>query len=170
MDKKVLLIVIIVVFVTILLIAGCTSEDQKTNKNEHDYEKILLSAPIFTNVSTTSYNDESLWAEYNVSTSLNTAFFTSGDTAEEILEWYNEKENIVNWTVNRSGIFSKAENPTVVSFGYLKLKSEDNLTGVYIFVKKIDETIDINDESLIGLAEGDWNLIYGCYPEPAGMG
>lgn len=163
--EKSIKIITIGFLVIILLISGCTSEEKKPNENKEDSEEIVLTSPMYTDIATTSYTNDSLWNAYNVSSNLKRAFYVSDSPIQDIVDWYSEANNVVDWTIKRTGIKADPDDLTII-FGYVQIQKnetvEDETIGAYIFAKKIVEEMMLEGESLIGIAEGTWDLIIGC--------
>jgi len=131
----------------LLLLSGCTTPDNSETLYVIQYpfsEKIAI-------------ENNTLLDDYNVSTNLDTSFFYSNSTIEDIVDYYLVAENIENWELNRSKIYAEPDPPIIISYGHVKLKSDS--TGAYIFVILNNNTIPIDADVIIGIASGNWNLV-----------
>lgn len=168
--KRKVLTIIISLLIAITLLYGCIEEKQpdKNNKeiedeNKEEVEKITIQ--IHQNFSKTSYQNESIWDEYNASSSLTREFYVTNTSIQEIVDWYTETGDIKDWAIKSNGIQADPEDFRII-FGYVKLQKNEEVKnqtiGVYILTKEITDDMNLEYDVLVGFAEGQWDLIDSC--------
>ena len=174
--RKLLTILIGILLITVSLISGCvtnekntnqnpnnntTNNDENDNKTTNQTEEKNTSVPVYTGSTNIALmSNASIWADMNVSTSLNKSTYVSNDSVEDIYNFYDGwiKTNTQGWVIKREGVFTDPETINITS-AYLKFQKNDE--GLFIFIIK-NESITSLDNSILGIIQGNWTLISLC--------
>ncbi len=153
MNKKILKGLTGFLILLILILSGCTSENT------------TVSYPLFPDVEQTSYKNETIWDIMNVSSNLNKTLYVTNSEISNIVSWYENKENIDEYEIldgGSSGIYLTNIDPNNVTYGYAKIHKENKTEGLFVFIIKALEEMQLEKEKLMGIAEGPWDLIKNC--------
>jgi len=159
MKKKIIQVVIVAIIALILLVAYLNIPDSNEITNN------TVSYPLFSDLEQTSYKNSTLWNIVNASLELNKTFYSSDSEISDIVEWYENKENIEEYEIidgGSRGISTTNIDPYNISYGYVKIHKNNKTEGLFLFAIKSIKEMNIEKENLIGIATGPWDLIKNC--------
>lgn len=172
MRENIWKIILAFCIVSILFLAGCTENPSTTDNatdgtssddstNDQDYQPddtASVSTPIYPDMDEALYPDPSFWTGVNADSSLTKIMYHSESSIETIVSWYEDYDNIGDWTIKSSKLIGNPED-FFVSNGEVYLQHDDE--GVYISCM-VAKDMPIAAETIIGIAKGSWTLISKC--------
>ena len=159
MDKNITRIVmgLIIAFILLSAFLITNSSNESINKN--------TPYPLFPDLELATYTNSTIWEIVNVSSQLNKTFYAADSEISDIVEWYENSENIEEYEIidgGSSGISTTNIDINNISYGYVKLHKNNKTEGLFLFaIKSIDE-MNLEKENLIGIATGPWDIIKTC--------
>ncbi len=160
MKNKFLTIISIVILVLTLALSGCYEDKNNQNTN------VKITYPLHPNAEETTYKNETIWNIMNVSSELNKTFYVTDTSVSDIVDWYSNKQNIPGYSFLDGGgsIISveKDIDPNNISYGYVKVHKNNKTEGLFVFIIKGLEEMQLEKENLMGITTGPWNLIDSC--------
>lgn len=96
---------------------------------------------------------------------MNRIFYVTDSDISDIVEWYENKENIGEYEIlngGSSGVSITNIDLYNISYGYVKLHKDNKTEGLFVFAIKSTEEMDLEKENLMGIATGPWNIIKTC--------
>ena len=162
MNKNILRVIIGFFIVIILVSAFLITRDPSQNVKP---VKTSIFYPLFTDLEETTYENDTIWNVVNASSEMNKTFYITDSKITDIIEWYENKANIGKYKIldgGSSGISTTNIDPNNVSYGYVKLHKNNKTEGLFVFVIKSLERINLEKENLMGIATGPWNVIKTC--------
>jgi hypothetical protein len=159
MNKRLLDLVIVCSILLISALAGCISidPDEDTTPN--------VPYPLFSNAQETSYKNDTICNILNVSSDLNKTFYVTDSNILDIVNWYENKENLGDYTLldgGRTGISTTNIDPNNISYGFVQVHKNNKTQGLFIFIIKGLEEMNLEKENLMGVVTGHWDLIKAC--------
>jgi len=159
MNKKIVNMITGCFIASIFILSGCTSNDSNQDiKSDNSY-------PLFPNAKQTTYENDTIWNIMNVSSELNKTFYVTDSEISDIIDWYETRENIEEYEIldgGSSGISITNIDVNNVSYGYAKVHKNNKTKGLFVFVIKSLEEMQLEKENLMGIAIGPWDLIDVC--------
>ncbi len=159
MNKKILNLIIVCFVIIIIILAVFT-----LNNTDQDIEPVV-SYPLYPDAEETTYQNDTIWNIVNASSELNKTLYITDLKISDIIKWYENKANIGEYEIldgGSNGISITNIDPNNVSYGYVKLHKNNKTEGLFVFVIKSLEEMNLEKENLIGIATGPWNLIKTC--------
>ena len=164
-DKNVKAIIIYFVAMSLML-SGCITKQETTNNKEN--EKITI-FPVYSNATKSTYTNDTLWVIMNVSLDLNRTYYETNTEIEDIIDWYLTEENIGEYNIKKgdehggASIISTSNiDPNNASYGYVKLNKNNETEGLFVFIIKGLEEMQLEKKYLMGIATGPWDKIIIC--------
>jgi len=159
MNKRIVNMITGCFIASIFILAGCTSNDSNQDTKSN------ISYPLFPNAEQTTYKNDTLWTIMNVSSELNKTFYVTDSEISDIIDWYETRENIDEYEIldgGASGMSTTNIDVNNISYGYVKVHKNNKTEGLFVFVIKSLEEMQLEKENLMGIVIGPWNLIDIC--------
>ena len=167
--EKIVKLIIICFLAFILIASGCITKKEVSDKTQDTPDETPSSYPIYPNVLTTSYTNDSLWTLMNASLELERSFYVTDSEIQDIVDWYLNEENIGEYDIKQGDEHGGASivsvtniDPYNASYGHVKLNKNNETEGLFVFIIKALEEMKLEKENLMGIATGPWNLIIVC--------
>jgi len=170
MKNNLLKIVIGLCLVAILLLSGCTSDQDQTNNNGEKNGgtnngdgnggggTTSSSLPDFSDKYIPEMVFEEMWNEFNVPASLTRTIYHSDSNIDDIYDWYYSNRG--DWEIKKRYKNEDPNNPGVTASAEIYFKHNDD--SAYILLTIVDESMPIPASTILGIAEGSWTIVETC--------